>query len=72
MKTINICGEHPYNPLIVVVKAICEAKTGEQLEVILDDIDVFNDLKKFLAEQHVGFREIYDGEQMRLQFIKEE
>ena len=29
-----------------------------------------NDLKEYLAEQQIGFREIYDGEQMTVQFTK--
>ncbi|MEO5045364.1 sulfurtransferase TusA family protein, partial [Bacteroides thetaiotaomicron] len=30
--------------------------------------DAFQDLKEYLSEQSIGFREIYDGEQMTLQF----
>lgn len=30
----------------------------------------FNDLKEYLAEQQIGFREIYDGEEMLVQFCK--
>lgn len=70
MKTIDLCVPHPYSPLILAVKAICEADEGEQLEIILGDAAAFNDLKEYLAERHIGFREIYDGEQMRLQFVK--
>ena len=70
MRTIDLCAPHPYSPLIPAVKAICEAAEGEQLEIILADATAFNDLKEYLAEQHIGFREIYDGEQMRPQFVK--
>ena len=70
MKTIDLCVPHPYSPLIPAVKAICEADEGEQLEIILGDATAFNDLKEYLAERHIGFREIYDGVQMRLQFVK--
>jgi hypothetical protein len=41
-------------------------KIGTQLENIM--IDEFQDLKEYLSEQGIGFREIYDGEQMTLQF----
>lgn len=47
---------------------MCEAEKGERLEIVMDDAAAFNDLKEYLAEQHIGFREIYDGERMRVQF----
>lgn len=68
MKTIDTCGQKHYSPLIPAIKAICEAEKGEKLEIVMDDAAAFNDLKEYLAEQKVGFREIYDGEQMRVQF----
>ncbi|RGM44588.1 MULTISPECIES: sulfurtransferase TusA family protein [Bacteroides] len=68
MKTINTCGQKHYSPLIPAVKAICQAGKGEKLEIIMDNATAFNDLKEYLAEQHIGFREIYDGEQMTVQF----
>lgn len=68
MKTINTCGPRHYSPLIPAIKAICEAGKGEKLEIIMDDAAAFGDLKEYLSEQQIGFREIYDGEQMRLQF----
>ena len=34
----------------------------------LNHADAFQDLKEYLSEQSIGFREIYDGEQMTLQF----
>lgn len=70
MKTINTCGQKLYSPLIPAVKAMCEAAQGEKLEIIMDDATAFNDLKEYLAEQQIGFREIYDGEQMTVQFMK--
>ena len=68
MKTINTCGQKHYSPLIPAMKAICQAEKGEKLEIIIDDAAAFSDLKEYLAEQHIGFREIYDGEQMTVQF----
>lgn len=70
MKTINTCGQKRYSPLITAMKAICEAQRGDKLEIIVDDANAFSDLKEYLAEQQIGFREIYDGEQMTLQFVK--
>ncbi|MBD9144740.1 MAG: sulfurtransferase TusA family protein [Bacteroides clarus] len=70
MKTIDTRGQKLYSPLIPAVKAICEAGKGEKLEIIMDDATAFNDLKEYLAEQQIGFREIYDGEEMLVQFCK--
>ncbi|MDM8337023.1 sulfurtransferase TusA family protein [Mediterranea massiliensis] len=68
MKIINTCQQKLYSPLIPAMKAICEAEKGEKLEIIMDDEAAFNDLKEYLAEQRIGFREIYDGNRMSLQF----
>ena len=70
MKTIDTGGQKLYSPLIPAVKAMCEAGKGEKLEIIMDDATAFNDLKEYLAEQQIGFREIYDGEEMLVQFCK--
>ena len=68
MKTIDTRGQKLYSPLIPAIKAMCEAGKGEKLEIIMDDPAAFSDLKEYLAEQTIGFREIYDGEQMTVQF----
>ena len=47
---------------------MCEVGKGEKLEIIMDDATAFNDMKEYLAEQQIGFREIYDGKRMTLQF----
>ena len=70
MKTIDTRGQKLYSPLIPAVKAMCEAGKGEKLEIIMEDATAFNDLKEYLAEQQIGFREIYDGEEMLVQFCK--
>lgn len=68
MKTINTCGKLPYSPLIPAIKALCGANKGDKLEIIMDDATAFSDLKEYLSEVKIGFREIYDGEQMTVQF----
>lgn len=68
MKTIDTCGQKLYSPLIPAVKAMCETAPGERLEIIMNNAEAFQDLKEYLAEQSIGFREIYDGERMILQF----
>ena len=70
MKTIDTRGQKLYSPLIPAVKAMCEAGKGEKLEIIMDDATAFNDLKEYHPEQQIGFREIYDGEEMLVQFCK--
>lgn len=70
MKTVNTCGPLHYSPLIPAMVAICEAMSGETIRIILDNAPAFKDLKEYLAEQKIGFREIYDGEKMTLQFTK--
>ncbi len=70
MKTIDTRGQKHYSPLIPAITAMCSAAEGEKLEIIMDDAAAFNDLNEYLAEQQIGFREIYDGEQMTLQFTK--
>ena len=40
------------------------------MEIVLDDVWAFNELKEFLIEQGIGFREIYDGDKMVLQFTR--
>lgn len=68
MTTVNTCGLTTYSPLIPAIKAICNTPQGERLEIIMDNPSAFQDLKEYLAEQKIGFREIYDGEQMTVQF----
>ena len=68
MKTIDTCGQKLYSPIIPAVKAMCETAPGEKLEIIMNNAEAFQDLKEYLAEQSIGFREIYDGERMILQF----
>lgn len=68
MTTVDTCGMTAYSPLIPAIKAICAAQTDEIMEIIMDNATAFQDLKEYLAEQGIGFREIYDGEQMTLQF----
>ena len=68
MKIIDTCETTVYSPLIPALKAMYSASPGEKLEIIMNNAGAFQDLKEFLSEQGIGFREIYDGEQMTLQF----
>lgn len=68
MITVDTCGITAYNPLIPAIKAIYTSAPGEAIEVIMNNAEAFGDLKEYLSEQGIGFREIYDGEQMTLQF----
>lgn len=68
MITVDTCRTETYSPLIPAVKAMCDASPGETLEIIMNNAEAFGDLKEYLSEQGIGFREIYDGEKMTLQF----
>lgn len=68
MKTVDTCGITAYSPLIPAIKAICTASPGEAIEIVVNKADAFRDLKEYLSEQGIGFREIYDGERMTVQF----
>lgn len=68
MMTVDTRKLTTYSPLIPAIKAMYTAPTGEWMEIIMDNPDAFQDLKEYLAEQGIGFREIYDGEQMTVQF----
>lgn len=69
MITVDTRGLTVYSPLIPAIKAMYTVQSGETLEIIMDNAPAFQDLKEYLSEQSTGFREIYDGEQMTLQFI---
>lgn len=68
MIKIDTCGTTSYSPLIPAIKAMCNAPPGENMEVIMNNAEAFGDLKEYLSEQGIGFREIYDGERLTLQF----
>ena len=68
MKTVDTCHTTAYSPLIPAMIAICKAEPGEEMEIITTNPDAFHDLKEYLSEQSVGFREIYDANRMKLQF----
>lgn len=68
MTTIDTTQETRYSPLIPAVKAICEAKQGDSIQIIMNNEETFRDLKEYLSELKIGFREIYDEDQLTLQF----
>ena len=47
---------------------MCNASSGDKMEIVTDQVAAFQDLKEYLSEQGIGFRELYDGERMTLQF----
>ena len=68
MITVDTRGLTLYSSLIPAITALCNAPKGEKLEIIMENLEAFQDLKEYLSEQGIGFREIYDGEEMTLQF----
>lgn len=72
MITVDTCETTGYSPLIPAIKAMYSTSPGETLEIIMNHADAFQDLKEYLSEQSIGFREIYDGEKMTVQFTMNE
>ncbi|MCK9159066.1 MAG: sulfurtransferase TusA family protein [Bacteroidaceae bacterium] len=70
MISLDTCKQITYSPLIPAMRTICEAPLGETIEIIMDNKEAFNDLKEYLSEQSVGFREVYMKDRMILQFKK--
>lgn len=70
MKTVDTRGPLPYSPLVPAVEAICQARPGEEIEILLGDLAAFNDLKEYLVERGIGFREVYDEDVMALEFVR--
>lgn len=68
MITVDTRGQQKYNPLIPAIEAICRAKANQQMQIIMDNKEAFGDLKTYLSEHNVGFREIYELESMTIQF----
>ncbi len=68
MITVDTRGTTAYSPLIPAIKAMCDTSPGETIEIIMNHADAFQNLKEYLSVQGIGFREIYDGEQMTLEF----
>ena len=57
MITVDTRGTTAYSPLIPAIKAMCNAVPGETLEIIMNHADAFQDLKEYLSEQSIGFRD---------------
>ena len=70
MRRIDTRGEHPYSPLIPALIELGKASCGEVVEILLDNEQAFSDLKEYLSEQQTGFRELYDGDTMVIEFRK--
>lgn len=68
MITVDTCGKDSPAPLIIIRRAIKRAPAGEHIEVITDNLTAFKNLKDYLSELGIGFREIYDVEKQSLQF----
>ena len=68
MITVDTRGTTAYSPLIPAIKAMCDTSPGETIEIIMNHADAFQNLKEYLSEQGIGFREIFDGEKMTLEF----
>lgn len=50
------------------MEAILTSSKGSPIEFILNDSTILKSLKEYLIERQIGFREIYDQENIILQF----
>lgn len=72
MRIIDTRKEKELHPLIVALEAYFNSQKGEQIEIIFESGKDFNSLKDYLSDREIGFREIYSGDEMRLQVQKKE
>lgn len=70
MRTIDTRQCDHYSPLIPATMSYCEAASGERVSILMNRTDAFSDFKEFLADQNIGFREVYDGDTMIVEFTK--
>ncbi len=68
MITIDTREPLEYSPLIPALKAFYTSPKGAKLDIIMDNESAFHDFKTYLSEQKIGFREIYEGDRMMIQF----
>lgn len=68
MEIVDTCGQLCPVPLIMTKKAIQESIPGSVLKVITDNETAFRNLKNYLKELKIGFKEIYSGPHLLLEF----
>lgn len=69
MEIIDTCGKPCPAPLILTKQAIQKTRPGDTLKVITDNETSFRNLKNYLKELQIGFKEIYSGYQFQLEFV---
>lgn len=50
------------------MEAILTSAKGTPIEFVLNDSSILKNLKEYLIERQIGFREIYDQQNIILQF----
>ena len=68
IQTIDTRDIKIYSPLIPALKAFYTFQPGTTVDVLFSDMKAFKDLKEFLSEQQIGFREIYKDDYIVLEF----
>lgn len=68
MKTVDTRDQKRYNPLIPALEAILLSPKDSSLELIFNNLGSAKDIKEYLMEKEIGFREIYDRDIIILQF----
>lgn len=68
MKTVDTREQKRYSPLIPALEAILKSPKDSSLELIFEDLSAAKDIKEYLMEKKIGYREIYDTDIIILQF----
>lgn len=71
IQSIDLRTVSDYNgPLIPAIKAFYTSAPGTTIQYLISDACSFKDLKVFLSEQNIGFREVYKENYSILEFTK--
>ncbi len=68
MTILNLDQKKKYHPLIVATEAILKAPKNQEIQIVMSDKFLSKEIKNFLIAINIGFREIYNNEQIIIQF----
>ncbi|HXK75056.1 MAG TPA: sulfurtransferase TusA family protein [Bacteroidaceae bacterium] len=67
---IDTRNTEAYMPIVTAIEGICKAPAGQIVHVLMHDDVSFHELKRYLIAHHIGFREIYDVDTVRIEFTQ--
>lgn len=70
MIIVDTRQEKIIHPLIIALEAYFTTPKGKYLEIVFESNTDFGHLKDYLSSRSIGFREIYTGNELRLQVQK--